>query len=185
MKKPVEIEIKLPLESVTKGRALLRKHGFKVFAPRVLEENLVLDSESRTLYNRGLLLRVRRAGKIVTCTSKGPESIGGPHKRREENEFQASDFKAIMAVFETIGFREAFRYEKYRTEFSRAGEHGHATLDETPIGAFMELEGSAAWINRTAKLLGFPQATWITLSYARLYSQWCEAKGITPTNMKF
>jgi adenylate cyclase class 2 len=185
VKKPVAIEIKLPLESVAKGRALLRKHGFRIFAPRVFEENLVLDNEARSLYNLGLLLRVRRAGKIVTCTSKGPESIGGPHKRREENEFQASDFNAVMAVFATIGFREAFRYEKYRTEFSRAGEHGHVTLDETPIGSFMELEGSAAWINRTAKLLGFPQEVWITLSYARLYNQWSETRGITPTNMKF
>jgi adenylate cyclase class 2 len=185
VKKPVEIEIKVPVESAAKGRALLRKHGFKVFAPRVFEENLVLDNEARSLYNLGLLLRVRRAGKTVTCTSKGPESVGGPHKRREENEFQASDFDSTLAVFATIGFREAFRYEKYRTEFSRPGESGHVTLDETPIGVFMELEGSAAWINRTAKLLGFPQEIWVTLSYARLYKEWCEARGIPATDMRF
>jgi len=185
VKKSVEIEIKLPLENAVKGRALLRRHEFRIFAPRIFEENLVLDDEARSLYARGLLLRVRRAGKTVTCTAKGAESMGGPHKRREEHEFQASDFQSVLALFATIGYRESFRYEKYRTEFARAGEAGHATLDETPIGVYMELEGPAAWINRTAKLLEFPRESWITSSYARLYQEWCDARGITPSNMSF
>jgi adenylate cyclase class 2 len=183
--KPIEIEIKLQLESVGNGRALLRRNDFKVIAPRIFEENLVLDNDARSLYERGLLLRVRRAGNTITCTSKGVESVGGPHKRREENQFQASDFKAIMAVFSTIGYREAFRYEKYRTEFARAGEAGYATLDETPIGVYMELEGPARWINRTAAMLGFPPENWVTASYARLYNEWCEVRGIRPSNMTF
>jgi adenylate cyclase class 2 len=185
VKKPIEIEIKLPLESVASARALLRRHRFKVIAPRVFEENLILDDASRSLFNRGVLLRVRRAGKIVTCTSKGAEMVGGRHKRREEHEFKASDFDSTLAVFGALGYHESFRYEKYRTEFAQQGEPGHATLDETPIGVYMELEGPAAWIDRTAKLLGFPRGSWIILSYARLYVDWCEARGITPTNMRF
>ncbi len=185
VKKPVEVEIKVAIESARKGLALLRAHGFGVIARKVFEENLVLDDEARSLYQRGVLLRVRRAGKKVTCTAKGPEAPGGPHKRREENEFEPSEFDAALAFFGTLGYRESFRYEKYRTEFAREGEPGHVTLDETPIGVYMELEGPAGWINRTAKLLGFPPAGWITKSYARIYFEWCEANGITPAGMRF
>ena len=185
VKKPVEIEIKVALESVVKARALLRAQDFQVTTRRVFEENLVLDDAERTLYNRGALLRVRRAGKIVTCTSKGPEAQGGRHKRREEHEFRASDFDSALAVFATAGFHETFRYEKFRTEFARRDEPGHVTLDETPIGVYMELEGPAGWIDRTAKLLGFPRSAWITLSYWRLYRQLCGERGVTPGNMVF
>ena len=185
VKRPVEIEIKLAVESVAKARALLRRHGFRVIAPRVFEENLVLDDEARSLYGRGVLLRVRRAGKTVTCTSKGVESAGGRHKRREEHEFRASDFDAALAVFGAVGYREAFRYEKFRTEFARAGEPGHVTLDETPVGIYLELEGPARWIDRTAQVLAFPRDRWITLSYARIYKESCEARGIEAGDMRF
>lgn len=189
MKTPIETEIKLRLESdskasVSKARALLRSHGFSVIAPRVFEQNLVLDDEKASLRERGLLLRVRGAGKITTCTFKGPETPGR-HKRREEREFRASDLESCVAFFAALGFHEAFRYEKYRTEFARDREPGHVTLDETPIGIFMELEGPARWIDRTAKLLGFPREAYIALSYGKLYEDWCQANGIEPKDMRF
>ena len=44
-------------------------------------------------------------------------------------------------VFKSIGLVEAFRYEKWRSEWTD-GE-GHCVIDETPIGDFAELEGEA------------------------------------------
>ena len=180
----MEIEIKLSLESAAKGRALLRHNGFSIKKSRALEENLVLDDKDHSLYDRGVLLRVRRMGKKITCTAKGPE-IPGRYKQREEHEFEASSFEDCLAFFATVGYQESFAYEKYRTEFAVAGQPGHATLDETPIGVYMELEGPARWIDQTAKKLGFAQNTWITASYGRLYTEWCEGRGITPTSMRF
>ena len=180
----MEVEIKLSVATAAKGRALLRRHNFVTIKPRVFEQNLVLDDNSRSLYTRGVLLRVRRAGKTVTCTAKGAE-VAGRHKRREENEFQASDFEACLAFFATLGYEEAFRYEKYRTEYGIAEEPGVVTLDETPVGVYFELEGPARWIDRTAKKLGFPEDSWIKSSYWRLYLEWCEARGIVPSSMKF
>jgi adenylate cyclase class 2 len=92
---------------------------------------------------------------------------------------------ACLAVFAGLGYQPSFRYEKYRTEYQRAGEPGHATLDETPIGVFIELEGPPRWIDSTAKLLGFSRADYITLSYFALYSIWCGEHGATPGNMIF
>ncbi|MGA2714413.1 MAG: class IV adenylate cyclase [Bryobacteraceae bacterium] len=184
MKAPIETEIKLALSSAAKGRALLRRLGFKTIAPRIFERNLVLDDGRGSLRERRMLLRVRSAGKTVTCTFKGPE-MPSRHKRRVENEFTASDFDSCLAVFAGLGFHEAFRYEKYRTEFARDREPGIATLDETPIGIYMELEGPARWIDRTAKALGFSRDAYITASYGQLYTDWCEVRGIQPTDMRF
>jgi adenylate cyclase, class 2 len=184
VKTPIENEIKLALESAAEGRSLLRRHGFAIIRPRIFEQNLVLDDERGSLRERGMLLRVRGAGKTVTCTFKGI-ATAGRHKRREEREFQASDLASCVAVFAALGFREVFRYEKYRTEFARTSEPGHATLDETPVGVYMELEGPVRWIDRTAKELGFSRDAFITASYGMLYADACEARGIEPGDMKF
>lgn len=184
----IEVEIKLAVQSAAKARALLRRLDFKVIVPRIFERNLVLDDDEGSLRARGMLLRVREAGKTSTCTFKGPD-IPGRHKRRIEREFTASDPDSCLAVFAGVGFRESFRYEKYRTEFARPNDTGVATgivtIDETPIGVFMELEGPARWIDTTAQALGFTRDAYITASYARLYFAWCEAYGIQPTGMCF
>jgi len=169
VKKPVETEIKLRIPTLTAARALLRTQGFKVAVGRVFEQNLLLDDANGSIRASGKLLRLRRAGKQVTCTFKGVLKPG-PYKSREEQEFRVSDFDAALALFAGLGYRESMRYEKYRTEFAREGEPGRATLDETPIGIFMELEGPAAWIDRTAKAFGFTKADYVTEGYATLYS---------------
>jgi adenylate cyclase class 2 len=184
LKKPEEIEVKIAAQSASVIRALLKSRGFRVLHPRVFEQNIVLDDSEGSVKARNLLLRVRSAGKIVTCTFKGKEAPG-VHKRREEREFRASDLEECLALFKGIGFEPSLRYEKYRTEFIRDEEPGHVTLDETPIGVFMELEGPARWIDRTAKDLGFSRDDYITLSYGRLYEQWCAERGIESRNMSF
>jgi adenylate cyclase class 2 len=134
--------------------------------------------------SRNLLLRVRSAGKLITVTFKGRE-VPGIHKRREEREFTASDLDECLAVFAGVGFAPSLRYEKYRTEFARPGESGVVTLDETPIGIFIELEGPSRWIDSTAKDLGFSRDDYIGLSYGRLFEKWCAEHGVVSRNMCF
>jgi adenylate cyclase, class 2 len=184
VKTPIETEIKLRVPSVAKARALLRVHGFRISEPRVFERNLILDDARNTLRERNMLLRVRAAGKAFTCTFKGPE-MPGRHKRRKEIEFRVADFDSCIALFAALGFDVSCSYEKYRTEFARGQESGHVTLDETPIGVFMELEGPARWIDRTAKALGFARTAYITDSYRSLYETWCQDNGIEPRDMVF
>jgi len=209
-KKPEETEIKISVEDAAKARASLRAKGFRVLKRRVFEQNIVLDDEAGSLKARNLLLRVRTAGKVVTCTFKGKE-IPGIHKRREEREFHADDLTECLALFRgigyssslryekyrtefaregepgiaTLGYTESFRYEKYRTEFAFPGEPGHVTLDETPVGVYLELEGPARWIDRTAKELGFSRDDYVLFSYARLFAMWCAERGIESNAMVF
>jgi len=66
-----------------------------------------------------------------------------------------------------------------------AAAGGVATLDDTPIGVFLELEGAPGWIDRTARLLGFAEQDYITASYRSLYVDDCAARGIPPADMIF
>jgi adenylate cyclase class 2 len=58
-------------------------------------------------------------------------------------------------------------------------------VDETPIGNFAELEGSAEWIDRTAARLRVDPAEYMTLSYGRLFEQWREQHHSTAQDLTF
>jgi adenylate cyclase class 2 len=197
MASPIEIEVKIAVTSAARVRKILRDAKFSVVSARVFEQNLVLDNARGTLKSTGLLLRVRTSGKRESvkgalCTFKGPaKETPTHHKQRIEREFSASSAAECLAVFAGVGFHPAFRYEKYRTVFARRarrgekGKTGLVTLDETPIGVFMELEGPALWIDRTAKELGFSRDDYITMSYSRLWDRWREAHAMPVGNMVF
>ncbi len=179
-----EVEIKLPVADAAAALDRIHSRGFHVIAARLFEDNIVLDTPAETLRSAGLLLRLRRAGDTVTCTFKGKE-IPGPHKRREEREFQASNFHEALAVFHGLGYAPSFRYQKYRTEFARENEPGHVTLDETPIGTFLELEGAPEWIDGAAEELGFRKSDYVLASYGRLYKDWAAKHPGAPADMVF
>jgi adenylate cyclase class 2 len=180
-----ENEIKLAVDSVGAGRSLLRSAGFRVSKPRVFESNLVFDTPDRSILRQGALLRLREVKKRGVLTYKGPTDEGSLHKSRQEVESPVDHPKAVQFVLERLGYQPVFRYDKFRTEFERPGERGTATLDETPIGAYIELEGSPPWVDRTATKMGFSPADYITRSYGRLYTELCEARGFPRGNMVF
>jgi adenylate cyclase class 2 len=179
-----EIEIKLPLASAVEGRRLLRAAGFRVLRRRVYEHNLVFDTPEGGLRARGLLLRIRRVGRRTILTFKGP-AARGKYKSRQETETIVRDHAALQGILVGLGFAPVFQYEKYRTEYRRDDGLGVAALDETPIGVYMELEGSPAWIDRSARLLGFSETSYITSTYGDLNSVYCRHKGISLRDLLF
>lgn len=181
---PTETEIKLAIPNVRAARKLLRSAGFGIERARVFESNVVFDTPRLSLRRASQLLRLRQAGKLTTVTYKGKPAIGR-HKSREELELAVPDATMMAAIFERLGYRPVFRYQKFRTEYRLERSPGLATLDETPIGNFLELEGSPAWIDRMAKRMGFGDEDYITASYARLYLDWCRENRVTPGDMVF
>ena len=179
-----ETEIKLAVDNREEGRRLLRAAGFRVLKRRVFEANTVFDTADLALRNRAELLRLREAGSVNTITYKGPPETSR-HKSREELEVEVARAAGARAILERLGYRPMFRYEKYRTEWKTERGGGVATLDETPIGVYLELEGRARWIDRMARLMGFDEGDYITSSYGRLYREWCELKGVEPREMVF
>ena len=179
-----ETEIKLAAPGVAAARSLLRKAGFRVARRRVFETNTVYDTAERRMRQANLLLRVRETPGADTLTFKGTP-LAAKHKTREELEVTLSSAATCGLILERLGYVPAFRYEKYRTEFRLPGTSGVATLDETPIGIYLELEGSPRWIDRMARRLGFREQDYITASYGRLYLEWCAARQIEPGHMVF
>jgi adenylate cyclase, class 2 len=178
---PMEIEVKVPVPAAAGARRLLRRKGFVVVKPRIFEANEVFDTPDLRLRNSQSLLRIREIRHEAKLTYKGPPAAG-KHKSREELELKTEDPQTLAAIFLRLGFERVFRYEKYRTEFQRE-KAGIVMLDETPIGIYLELEGPSAWIDRTARLLGFHQKDYILESYGKLYLDWCARQGRKPGDM--
>jgi adenylate cyclase class 2 len=176
----VEIEIKLPMPDAAFARNLLERHGFGVSKSRVFESNTVYDWPGGLLRGERKLLRIRQVGATFTLTFKGPP-YSGRHKTREELEAVTEQGGPLAAILSRLGLRPTLRYEKFRTEFARRGEYGIATLDETPIGCYVELEGPADWIDRAAADLGFDHRHYVNDSYASLYVAWCRSEGRDPS----
>jgi adenylate cyclase class 2 len=180
---PVETEIKLRVTDVEGISRLLDSLGYKVKKPRIFEANAVYDRNGE-VRAAGSLLRLRLAGDRAVLTFKGPGNAGR-HKSRPETEIVVSDFDSCASILMQLGYTVSFRYEKYRTEHGAEGEPGVITVDETPIGAFLELEGPSDWIDATAARLGYTESDYVTASYAGLYLSFCREKGIEPSHMTF
>ena len=138
--------------------------------PRHFEDNVLLDDAGRALSSSGRALRVRRTDAGAVLTFKGPRRDKEGVKSREEIEasLPAAEADALLAVLRNIGFRPAFRYQKYR-EVYRYGEV-EITVDETPIGTFLEIEGELPAIHAAAAALGFGPADYVTEGYPSLFA---------------
>ncbi len=185
MESAIETEIKLPVVSTAETVARLRGFGFEVAVPRLLEANTLYDTQAEELRGRRMMLRLRQAGDRFVLTWKGPPEPG-PHKARPEIESTLGSIENVDKILRHLGYEPRFRYEKYRTEFHKAGEPGATvTLDETPVGTFLELEGPGDWIDSTAKKLGYTERDYVLDSYGGLYRSFCAERGVTPTHMVF
>jgi adenylate cyclase class 2 len=183
---PVETEIKFRVEDLADLASRLEAAGFRLQTPRSFESNVLYDTPDRRMRARTEILRIRNYAGRCTLTHKGLPTAGpgeDRHKHRIETETGVTDGEALAQVFLSLGLVAAFRYEKWRTEWED-GE-GHCVVDETPIGNFAELEGSAEWIDRAAHRLGIRQGEYITLSYGRLFDLWREQHGSTAQDLTF
>jgi adenylate cyclase class 2 len=182
---PVETEIKLRAPAgAPEACRLLEQHGYRPNGPRMLEIDQLYDLPGEELRRSGRLLRVRFSGSQWILTYKGP-GAAGPHKSREEIETRIWDGEALTAILNALGYLPSFRYEKYRTKYTAPEEPGFITVDETPMGDFLELEGPGYWIDRTAARLGFSPEEYVTSSYAALYQNYRQSNPAVPKDMTF
>jgi adenylate cyclase class 2 len=211
-----ETEVKLAIRD---GKALaraLKRLGAKPAnpkAPRMHEMNLIFDTPDGGLAKHGQLLRIRTetpasvkkggrsrvAGRTLLTFKSPPEELAigdvgnrgdGRYKVREEIETELLDGGTVQRIFEGLGLRGWFRYEKYRTTYVLPGRQGWAKgllieVDETPIGTFVELEGEAGAIDRAAKELGYTTRDYVLKNYLVLYVEECKRKGEQPRDMVF
>ena len=185
-----ETEIKLRWNGTAQeAQALIEGRGYAVSVPRTLESDQLFDLPSAALQQSDRILRLRRTTSPEGTTHgmvtyKGPATRDG-YKSREEIEFDVSNPDTLTLVLQRLGYQPAFRYEKYRTQFRAAGEPGLITIDETPIGVYLEIEGPQDWIDSTAARLGLPKTQFLTVSYAGLYREYRAQHLEAPADMAF
>ena len=147
---------------------------------------MLFDTEDHALRAKHSILRIRRYGERWVLTHKRLPDDHDPaekHKHRIETETEIADGEALATVFTSLGYRQMFVYEKWRTEY--ADERGHCVIDRTPIGLFAELEGPEDWIDEVSRRLALPPESLSTLSYGRLFEQWRERTGSRANDLTF
>ena len=158
-----EREIKLRFASADEARAAILAAGGTPLHGRRLQEDSLLDSDDETLRRRRCVLRVRVENGKSRLTFKGPVQPS-TMKLREELETVVGDGEVLLRVLSEIGLHVWFRYEKYREEF--AHEDVIVAIDETPVGVFVEIEGSEHGITGMAEALGRTAADYVLDSYS-------------------
>ncbi len=105
-------------------------------------------------------MRIRSTEAPGVLTFKGPKSVVGGVRSREEIETVVEDVSALSTVLARLGLVPAFRYEKYREVVAlEAGWRSSST--RLPIGVFLEIEGDEEGIHEAATALGFTPADFI------------------------
>jgi adenylate cyclase, class 2 len=177
-----EREIKLRFASADEARAAILGAGATPLHGRRLQEDSLRDSEDESLRRRRCVLRVRVENGKSRLTFKGPVQPSSM-KLREEIETVVGDGEVLLRVLSELGLHVWFRYEKYREEF--AHEDVIVAIDETPVGVFVEIEGSEQGINGMAEALGRTAADYVLDSYRGLFLKHREEFGLSGTNMSF
>jgi adenylate cyclase class 2 len=178
----LEQEIKLRFESLELAREAVRALGAIALRPRRFQDDVLLDTEDGRLARQGCALRVRRDGQGAAVTWKGPV-LPALVKSREEIESVVASADGVEAILARLGFVPRFRYQKFREEYTLDGLV--AAIDETPVGIYVELEGSEAAITRTAAALGRTPADYIRASYRTLFLEHQRGTGSSAPHMVF
>ncbi len=178
----VEREVKLRFDTAAAARDAVLAAGAAPVRGRRLQEDCLLDSADGVLRARRSALRVRMESGRAVLTLKGPVQPSIV-KVREELETIVADGAVLLRILEELGFEVWFRYEKYREEF--ALDDVIVAIDETPVGTFVEIEGSDRGIEATARALGRGPADYLLDSYRSLFLRHCEQRGLPVTDMLF
>jgi adenylate cyclase, class 2 len=207
-----EVEIKLRVPNIAAIQSQLKRLRAREIVPRTYESNTLYDTPRQNLRRCGRLIRIRierpasnlekmPPKEITTAilTYKGPSlssrkaSKAGGHakfrthfKIREEAEVSVTKPDEMARILGAFGLNPMFRYEKYRTTYALPGVPGlKIELDETPVGNYLELEGTTAGIDRGARLLEYDRKDYLKATYGSLYLADCRRKNRKPGHMLF
>jgi adenylate cyclase class 2 len=160
MATPLEREIKLQFESPQAARTAVAATGATPLRPRRLQSDVLFDTEQRVLSARSQVLRVRIEAGHSYVTFKSPAEHP-TLKLREELETGVDD-------------REEFALDDVII-----------AVDETPVGTYVEIEGSDLGIVAAVDALGRGPADYIVESYRALFVRHCNERGIPAGDMVF
>lgn len=178
-----ETEVKVMIDDADAFCERLTPFRPEAISLRHFEDNYLLDFSDLKLKSAQCALRVRFAEGRSVLTFKGRPQPGGVFKSREELELEVADGDAMLQILERLGMNVGFRYQKHRREFAIGDVH--VAVDETPVGTYVEFEGTEEGIRRLTALMGIAETEFIRLSYYSLYLEACRNRGEAPGFMVF
>ena len=187
----IEREIKLRYTTCNEARLAVDGLEGSPLRDRRLQDDYLLDLPNGELQHQGCALRVRieksditnkSIYETTTVTFKGPP-LPDVMKVREELETTIGNGELFLRILVKAGWNVCFRYQKYREEFKR--DDVVIAIDETPVGAFVELEGNELTIRNLASALGRTTDDYIIASYRQLYVEHCINTNKPIENMVF
>lgn len=166
-----EIKIALTEKSMTTLRHRLSLQGSLITTQATLETNTLFDFEDTRLTKNGCALRMRSYGQMNLLTYKGPAQEDPLFKRRLELQTKVSHPDTMHQILASLGLEPRVKYSKIREIQSLAiGEDSlEVSLDETPVGFFVELEGEPSTITKAIKILSLENKQVIRDTYVDLY----------------
>ena len=176
----VERELKFTCDNLEAVRERLADLEAERQGGAAFEDNLLFDRQ-RELEKAGSILRLRSDRHGARLTVKGPPSFEEGVKLRDEREISVSDAAETQALLEMLGYSIVQRYQKMREEWQLGGVV--AALDHTPIGDFVEFEGSSA--AQVAKRCGFEIEAAEQRSYIHIYADHLLEHPEAPPQMVF
>ena len=178
-----EIEVKFLLKDYS---ALMQKISDLQLAcsqERIHEFNLRYDSPDGSLVAKKQVLRLRKDTQ-ARLTFKGPGIMEQDVLTRKEIEVEVSDFDATNRLLEALGYQVIMMYEKFRANYLM--DKLVLSVDETPLGLFIELEGeSPAQVRRAADALGLDWDARINFSYSALLNIFNQSTGHTFRDLSY
>jgi adenylate cyclase, class 2 len=184
----IEIEVKIPCKNLDFLNTLPGELLLEV--PRHFEDNWMLDTAEGRLKNEHSALRIRYVDGRGLVTFKGlsSTSTNSKFKVREELESHTDEPNQMLAIFERLGYHPFFRYQKYRTVYKLTLEDKSSLkvmVDETPIGYFLELEGTEDVVRNVLSALNFTPKDYITETYIGMQAERCRAAGLPLEDLLF
>jgi adenylate cyclase class 2 len=165
----LEIEVKVKVHDLKKTQKSLFSSGAELYRPKYFEENILYDFPEKKLTKSNQALRLRTIGKKNILTYKGEQRKSRKFKIRNEYETEVKDKNQLKKIISSLGFKQIFTYQKYRSEFRT--KNLKIFLDETKAGKFIEFEGKREDIVRFTKKMGFSKKDFIKTDYITLLKE--------------
>lgn len=178
-----EIEVKFLLKDYSVLMQKISDLQLPCSQERIHEFNLRYDLPDGSLVAKKQVLRLRKDTQ-ARLTFKGPGIMEQDVLTRKEIEVEVSDFDATNRLLEALGYQVIMMYEKFRANYLM--DKLVLSVDETPLGLFIELEGeSPAQVRRAADALGLDWDARINFSYSALLNIFNQSTGHTFRDLSY
>lgn len=178
-----EIEVKFLLKDYSALMQKISALHLPCSQERIHEFNLRYDLPDGSLVAQKQVLRLRKDTQ-ARLTFKGPGVMEEDVLLRKEIEVEVSDFDTTNRLLEALGYQVVMMYEKFRANYLM--DNLVLSVDETPLGLFIELEGeSPAQVRKAADALGLDWEARINLSYSALLNIFNQSSGHTFRDLSY